>query len=40
MRVNTLYQLVRMQKSHAWMFDSAAHLFFLPDLLRLFWVAR
>jgi rhamnulokinase len=34
MRVNTLYQLVRMQKSHAWIFDSAAHLLFLPDLLR------
>jgi rhamnulokinase len=34
MRVNALYQLVRMQQSHAWMFESAEHLLFLPDLLR------
>ncbi len=34
MRVNALYQLVSMQQTHAWMFESAAHLLFLPDLLR------
>jgi rhamnulokinase len=33
MRVNTLYQLVHMQESHAWMFESAEHLLLLPDLL-------
>ena len=33
-RVNALYQLVRMQQSHPWMFESAEHLLFLPDLLR------
>ena len=34
MRVNALYQLVSMQQTHAWMFEPAAHLLFLPDLLR------
>jgi rhamnulokinase len=34
MRVNGLYQLVRMQQTHAWMFEPAQHLLFLPDLLR------
>jgi len=34
MRGNALYQLVRMQQTHAWMFEPAAHLLFLPDLLR------
>ncbi len=34
MRVNGIYQLVRMQQTHAWMFEPAAHLLFLPDLLR------
>ena len=34
MRVNALYQLVSMQQTHAWMFEPAEHLLFLPDLLR------
>ncbi len=34
MRQNALYQLVRMQQTHAWMFDPAERLLFLPDLLR------
>ena len=34
LRVNALYQLVSMQQTHAWMFETAAHLLFLPDLLR------
>ncbi len=34
MRVNAIYQLVSMQQTHAWMFEPAEHLLFLPDLLR------
>ena len=34
MRVNALYQLVSMHQTHAWMFEPAEHLLFLPDLLR------
>ena len=34
MRVNALYQLVSMRQTHAWMFEPAGHLLFLPDLLR------